>query len=80
LILKVQVLENAKTGLLIATCDELPGLWAHGRTEAELEKRIKSGIRLILEAEGRTVSDIHPSDGGGFKPRKIVNYRAEMAA
>lgn len=73
--IKVDIIQHEKTGLLIATSDDLRGLYAHGRTMEDLEDAIGAAIKAILEAKlGRAV-DVSKRDDtkrSGFYPTKMT--------
>lgn len=47
--IKVDIVTHAKTGLFVATSEDLPGLYAHGRTMEDLERNISIAIKDIME-------------------------------
>jgi hypothetical protein len=49
--IKVDIHVIGKTGLLLATSEELRGLYVHGRNNDELWERIPVAIRAILDAD-----------------------------
>lgn len=59
-IININTLEHRDTGLLIATSPDLKGLYVHGRTREELNRRIPQVIRDLLEASGLKVDRVLP--------------------
>lgn len=49
--IRVSIRQHEKTGLLIATSEDLRGLYAHGRTMEDLEAAVAIAIKDILEAK-----------------------------
>ena len=49
--IQVDVSTHRKTGLLVGTSEDLPGLYAHGRTFADLERALPVAIQAILAAK-----------------------------
>lgn len=56
--INISVVQHTETGLIVATSDQLKGLIVHGRSMAEVEKRIPETIRALLEADGKIVLSI----------------------
>lgn len=53
--IRVSMIRHQKTGLLVAISDDLPGLMVAGHTQAEVARKIPTAIRMLLEAEGKSV-------------------------
>lgn len=72
---KVDIIQHEKTGLLVATSDDLPGLYAHGRTMEDLEKAIAVAIKDILEAKTDRKVQVKKraaTKPSGFFPREMT--------
>jgi hypothetical protein len=54
-LITIQTIRHRDTGLIVATSDEMRGLYVHARTDADLLERIPIAIRDILEADGYDV-------------------------
>ena len=85
--IKVDFVVHEKTGLIVAVSDQLKGLYVHGRSLAEVEARLPSGIRALLEAEGRSVRGVAPQQETVLKakprfvsPRNVRDSRMYEAA
>jgi hypothetical protein len=50
----IVLLRHAKSDLLVAYSDDVPGLLVSGRSEAEIDEKLPGAIREILEAQGNT--------------------------
>src|ERR1019366_5575222 len=50
--IRVQVVENRQSGLLVALSDDLKGLMVAARTEEQIEEELPAAIREMLEAAG----------------------------
>ena len=57
-VIKIKVFCHSKTGLLMASSEEMPGLVVHGRTHEELEHKLPLAVRDLLEASGFQVEDV----------------------
>ena len=55
-IIEIKSSINARTGLMAAFSDDLPGLLVIGKTIQELEEKLPGALREILEAQGNTVT------------------------
>lgn len=82
--IRIQLVVNRDTGLLVALSDDLRGLVVAARSEEEVEQQIPGAIRELLEAEGRTVlsvtAETEPKDlPRGFSSASII-ASARMAA
>ena len=81
--ISIEIIEHRKTGLLIASSNDLKGFLAHGRDYDDLETNIRSAIRALLEAQGHSVEQVEPvatnEKSQAFAPRQRV-YNAEMVA
>jgi len=53
--INIKVQEHRKTGLLMATSEEMRGLIVHARSEEELQSRLEIAVRDLLEADGHQV-------------------------
>jgi hypothetical protein len=56
--IRVQVVENRQTGLLVALSDDLKGLMLAARTEGQIEEELPGAIREMLEAAGHNVLSV----------------------
>jgi hypothetical protein len=82
--IRVQLVVNRDTGLLVALSDDLKGLVIAAASKEEVEQQIPGAIRELLEAEGRTVlsvtAEVEPKDlPSGFSSASII-ASARMAA
>ena len=50
----IEIVRYAKTDLLMAFSNELPGLLVPARGETQLDQRLEGAIRELLEAQGAT--------------------------
>lgn len=80
----VDVVTHKDTGLMIATSEEMRGLYVHGRSIAEINERLLVAIRAMLEADGKVVESITPIDddteaGSGFQASR-KRYQLSEAA
>lgn len=50
--IEISVVKHKTTGILVATSDDMRGLFVHGKTMEELDERIPSAIVALLEAKG----------------------------
>lgn len=81
----LKYVRHATSDLIIAMSDELKGLYVHGRSLPEIEGRVETAIRAILEAEGNRVieitriNDAAAPESSGFMPAYAV-YQAELEA
>ena len=48
--ISIEIIEHRKTGLLIASSNDLKGFLAHGRDYDDLETNIRLAIRALLSA------------------------------
>lgn len=48
---KIDTQPIGDAGMLVATCDDLKGLYVHGRSAKELAERIPQVIEAILDAD-----------------------------
>jgi hypothetical protein len=81
---RIQIASYAKSDLLIAYSDDLPGLLVTARSEEELARRVPLMARQILEAEGTTLIDVElerepPSLPAGLTPFRFTAH-ASLAA
>ena len=78
----VTTVRHSETGLLVATSDDLPGFYAHGRSEREIEERIPQAMKSLLEAQsGEKIHIVKCESRGqqsGFEPM-IAHYALEDA-
>jgi len=56
--IRVYIVGNRQTGLLVALSDDMKGLMVAGRTEEQIELELPDAIREILEAEGHRVTSV----------------------
>lgn len=56
--IRIRILRHDKTDLLMAVSEDLPGLVVHGHTVDEIEKRLPSVARDLLEVRGHRVESI----------------------
>ena len=61
--IRVQLVANRETGLLVALSDDMKGLMVAARSEEEIERELPDAIREILEAEGNTVLSVTAEAG-----------------
>jgi hypothetical protein len=61
--IQVHLVENRKTGLLVALSDELKGLMVAARSEEQIEAELPDAIREILEASGYHVLSVTAEPG-----------------
>ena len=61
-LIEIQVAKNKRTGLLIATSDDLRGLFVHGSTMDELNERIPVAIMAIMDAKGHKNVSVRPTE------------------
>lgn len=83
-ILRIEVMRHSDTGLLMAVCDEFPGLYVHARSQSELDERLPEAIRMLMEAEGHRIGEIReisrPSRlDSGFR-KSYIEYETSLAA
>jgi len=50
----IEIVRYAKTNLLMAFSNDLPGLLVPARSEEQLDQRLLGAIRELLEAQGAT--------------------------
>jgi hypothetical protein len=62
-IINIKTVAHKTTGLLVATSPDMPGLYVHARSQADMAERIPQAIKAILEADGYTVTAVEPIDG-----------------
>lgn len=68
--IEIQIMKHNKTGMLIATSNDMKGLFVHGDNFEEINERAPVAIQSILEAEGKTnvkvqaVEDVIANDAG----------------
>lgn len=67
----VSIRQHRRTGLLVATSSDLPGLSIAGNTIEEIEVELEPVIRALLEAQGEQVEGLdivpmHQPDRAGF--------------
>ncbi len=79
--IKVDIHTHVATGLLIATSEDLKGLYAHGRTVDDLERNIMRAIKDILEAQSGREVEVRKEghdrkDAKAFMPSSI-DFRAD---
>ena len=55
---RVDIFVHKKTGLLMATSEDLKGFMAHGRTDEELDRNIAAAMKALLEAQGFKVDEM----------------------
>ena len=55
-IIKIQIHSHRKTGLLMATSSDMPGLVVHGRSEDDLKQKLPGAVQDLLEAAGHEVT------------------------
>lgn len=67
-IIEIKSSINARTGLMAAFSDDLPGLLVVGKTIQELEDKLPGAMREILEAQGNTVTRGH------LRPRTAFRF------
>jgi hypothetical protein len=80
----VKVMRHTKTGLRIAVSDQDAGLYAHGRSYAELRQNTLDALRTLYEARGyertsfEVLSDDTPADfeSGEMKIRTVESMAA----
>lgn len=73
---------HSKTGLIVATSSDLPGLIVHGRTHADLDRAIPDAIKALLEAQLNATVIVEKSDdsvnggplGGGGTSSDTVQF------
>lgn len=56
--IRINVIENRTTHLLVALSPDLPGLMLAARTEDQIERELSDAIKEVLEAEGRIVLSV----------------------
>jgi hypothetical protein len=67
--IKVAIMQHRDTGLLIATSDDLPGLFLAGRTEKAIGDQLPDAVRTLLEADGSNVLSLTTGrDSTGLPP------------
>lgn len=78
--IRIKTLVHEKTGLLIASSEDLPGLLVHGRNADELTQRLPVAIQALLEASGKVVVSLSPEapQARGFKSLSGPSYDAEV--
>jgi len=57
-LIKIRVVQHRSSDLLVALSDDLKGLMVPGRNDEELEQKIPSAVREILEAQGFKVVSV----------------------
>ncbi|MFG1429301.1 DUF1902 domain-containing protein [Roseixanthobacter glucoisosaccharinicivorans] len=57
-VINVDIQTHRETGLILATSDDMPGLYVHARSFEELERRLPIAIRDILEFKGNIVESV----------------------
>jgi hypothetical protein len=75
--IRVHLVRNTTTGLLVAMSQDMKGLMVAARSEEQIEEELPGAIREILEAEGRRVLSVTaaPDPVGlppGFSPFNMV--------
>ena len=65
-LIRIQVSEHAKTHLLVATSDNLPGLVLAARSIEQLEEEFPGAIREVLEAMGKVVISVSDETAENF--------------
>lgn len=82
--IKVEVVSNSETDLLLMVSEDMPGLMVHGRSMTELRERAPIAIKALLEAEGLKVEDVHEvrglRDESTFRPMRGEFAAGVMAA
>jgi len=53
---KINLVQHDKTGLLAATCQNLPGLLVTGKTEEEIITKLPAIVKMLLAAQGEEVA------------------------
>lgn len=80
--ISVEIIEHRETGLLVGLSSDMAGLYVHGRSVEEVERRIPLAIKEILEAEGknnvRVVSLQEDAIPAPFASRSVRKF--ELAA
>ena len=82
-IVSVEIIEHRDTGLLVGMSEDMKGLYVHGRSLDEMERRIPLAIREILEAEGRKNVVVRPVDDARDLPPVFSSHsvrKFELAA
>ena len=82
--ISVSFVRHSKTGLIVATSDDLPGLIVHGRTFAELDKAIPFAIKSLLEADSQATVTVEKRGESvnvptAFEP-SVLHFHAQRAA
>jgi hypothetical protein len=75
--IKVTIMQHLDTSLLIATSDDLKGLFLAGHSEAAIGDQLPDAVRMLLEAEGNNVLSLataRDSTGlpGSFSGRDFI--------
>jgi len=73
--IRVALMAHRDTGLLIATSDDLKGLFLAGRSEDEIERQLPGAIREILEAEGNEVLSLISERDHDRLPETFVAFQ-----
>ncbi len=50
--LRINLIQHDSTGLLAATCEELPGLLVTGKTQEEIVSKLPAVVKMLLAAQG----------------------------
>lgn len=56
--IRIRLLRHDKTGLFMAVSQDLKGLVVHGKSVEEIDERLPSIVRDLLEADGHSVANV----------------------
>lgn len=76
--IRVNLATHSATGSMIATSPDVPGLYVHGRSKAEIDARIPIAVKALCEADRRLAAERAKKLPEGFSVRDT--YKLDLVA